>query len=107
MSKPIKTTDDTFKTDVLENSLPVIVDFWAEWCPPCKMITPSLEQIAEEYDGRAVVCKVNVDENQSLAQKYGIRSIPTLLFMKNGEIKDQVIGAIPKEQLTSRLDALM
>ena len=107
MAQPIQTTEDTFKADVLENPLPVIVDFWAVWCPPCKMIAPFLEQIAEEYDGRAVVCKVYVDKNQSLARKYGIQSIPTILFMKNGEIKDQVIGALPKEQLASRLDALL
>ncbi|HUT63637.1 MAG TPA: thioredoxin [Anaerolineae bacterium] len=107
MAQPIQTTEDTFKADVLENPLPVIVDFWAVWCPPCKMIAPFLEQIAEEYDGRAVVCKVDVDKNQSLARKYGIQSIPTILFMKNGEIKDQVIGALPKEQLASRLDALL
>ena len=107
MAQPIQTTEDTFKTDVLENPLPVIVDFWAVWCPPCKMIAPFLEQIAEEYDGRAVVCKVDVDKNQSLARKYGIQGIPTILFIKNGEIKDQVIGALPKEQLASRLDALL
>ena len=107
MAQPIQTTEDTFKADVLENPLPVIVDFWAVWCPPCKMIAPFLEQIAEEYDGRAVVCKVDVDKNQSLARKYGIQSIPTILFIKNGEIKDQVIGALPKEQLASRLDALL
>ena len=107
MAQPIQTTEDTFKADVLENPLPVIVDFWAVWCPPCKMIAPFLEQIAEEYDGRAVVCKVDVDKNQSLARKYGIQSIPTILFIKNGEIKDQVIGALPKEQLVSRLEALL
>ncbi len=107
MAQPIKTTEDTFQTDVLENSLPVIVDFWADWCAPCKMVAPFLEQIAEEYDGRAVVCKVDVDENQSLAQKYSIQSIPTILFMKDGEVKDQVVGALPKEQLSSRLDALL
>ncbi|MBT4482133.1 MAG: thioredoxin [Candidatus Latescibacteria bacterium] len=107
MAKPIVVTDDTFQSTVLENSLPVIVDFWAEWCPPCKMISPILEQIAEEYDGKAAVCKVNVDENQELARKYEVRSIPTLLFMKDGEIKEQVVGALPKDQLESRLNALL
>ena len=107
MAQPIQTTEDTFNADVLENPLPVIVDFWAVWCPPCKMIAPFLEQIAEEYDGRAVVCKVDVDKNQSLARKYGIQGIPTIFFIKNGEIKDQVVGALPKEQLASRLDALL
>ena len=107
MSKPIEVTTETFQSSVLENSLPVIVDFWAVWCPPCKMIAPLLEEIAEEYDGKAVICKVNVDDNQPLAQKYGIRSIPTLLFFKDGEVKDQVIGALPKDQLASHLDALL
>jgi len=107
MSKPINVTNETFQLSVLENTLPVIVDFWAEWCPPCKMIAPFLEEIAEEYDGKIVICEVNVDDNQSHAQKYGIRSIPTLLFFKDGEVKDQVIGALPKNQLTSRLDALL
>ncbi len=107
MSKPIEVTEDTFQSTVLENPLPVIVDFWAVWCPPCKMIAPFLEEIAEENDGKAVVCKVNVDENQTLAQKYGVRSIPTLLFFKDGEVKDQVVGALPKDQLVSRLDTLL
>ena len=107
MAKPINVTEDTFQSTVLENSLPVIVDFWAEWCPPCKMIAPILEEIAEEYDGRVVVCEVDVDQNQSIAQKYGIQSIPTLLYIKKGEVENQIIGAMPKDQLTARLDALL
>jgi thioredoxin 1 len=107
MAKPIEVTETTFQSTVIESALPVIVDFWAVWCPPCKMIAPIIEQIANDYDGKAVVCKVNVDENQILAQKYGIRSIPTILFFKGGQIKDQVVGALPKDQLTSRLDALI
>ena len=107
MTKPIEVTANTFDQTVIENSLPVIVDFWAVWCPPCKIIAPFLEEIAGEYEGRAVVCKVDVDKNQALAQKYGIRSIPTLLFFKGGEIQDQVVGALPKNQLTSRLDTLL
>ncbi len=107
MSKEATVTEKTFQSTVLESSVPVLVDFWADWCPPCKMIAPILEQIAEEYDGKALVCKVNVDENQALAQKYGVMSIPTLIFFKDGEIKDQAIGALPKDQLVSRLDALI
>lgn len=107
MVKPIEVTEATFQSTVIESALPVVVDFWAVWCPPCKMIAPIIEQIANDYDGKAVVCKVNVDENHILAQKYGIRSIPTMLFFKGGQIKDQVVGALPKDQLTSRLDVLI
>ena len=107
MSKPIEVTDDTFEEKVLKSSIPVIVDFWAEWCPPCKMIAPFLREIAEEYDGRVSVCKVDVDNNQETAKKYRIQSIPTLLFVSQGEIRDQVIGAMPKDQITTRIDALL
>ena len=107
MPKPITVSEDTFQKTVLESPLPVLVDCWASWCAPCHIITPFLEQIAEEYDGRATVCKLNVDENQSLAQKFGIMSIPTILYFKNGEIQDQVIGALPKNELSSRLDNLL
>ena len=107
MSKEITVTEETFQSIVIESSVPVLVDFWAEWCPPCLIIVPFLEQMSEEYDGRAKICRINVDENRALAQKYGIMSIPTLLFFKGGEIKDQAIGALPKDQLVSRLDALM
>ncbi len=107
MAKPLTVTDDSFDSNVIKNSLPVIVDFWASWCPPCRIIGPILEEIAEEYDGKVVVGKVDVDNNQSLAQKYGIRSIPTILFFKGGEVKDQVIGALPKSEFVSRLDTLL
>jgi len=107
MPKPTEVTADTFEEKVLESSVPVIVDFWAEWCPPCKMIAPILEEIAGEYDGRVLICKLNVDENQAIAQKYGIRSIPTLLFIKDGQIQDQVVGALPKDMLTVQLEKLL
>ena len=107
MSKPIEVTDQTFQALVIENSLPVIVDFWATWCPPCRMIAPFLEQIADEYEGKAAVCKVDVDQNHAIAQKYNVRSIPTLLFFKDGQIRDQVVGVIPKEQLVARLTVLL
>ena len=107
MAKPLTVNDDSFNSNVMENTLPVIVDFWATWCPPCRIIGPILEEIAEEYDGKIVVCKVDVDKNQSLAQKYDVRSIPTILFFKGGEIKDQVIGALPKSELVSKLEAIL
>ena len=107
MAEPIHVTDDTFEETVLKTTLPVLVDFWAVWCPPCKIIAPFVEEIAGEYEGRAVICKLNVDENHETAQKYGIRSIPTLLFFKDGEIKEQVVGAVPKDQLKAHLDKLL
>ena len=107
MVKPIEVTDATFPSLVLQNPLPVLVDFWATWCPPCRMIAPFVEQIAADFEGRAAVCKVDVDQNHAIAQQYNVRSIPTLLFFKNGEIKDQVIGALPKDQLVAKLNALM
>ena len=107
MAKPIEVTEETFQATVLENTLPVIVDFWAAWCPPCKILGPIIEEISDDYDGKVIVCKVDVDKNQSLAQKYNIRSIPTVLFIKGGEIKDQVAGALPKDQLIPKIDALL
>jgi len=99
-------TESTFDKELTERSTPVIVDFWAEWCAPCRMIAPVLEELANEYPGGLTVAKVNVDSEPGLAARYGIRSIPTLLFMKGGEIIDQVIGAVPKAQIKKKLDAL-
>ncbi|MCH8232429.1 MAG: thioredoxin [Bacteroidetes bacterium] len=104
MSKPVEITDDNFE-EIINSEKPVMVDFWAEWCGPCKMISPVVEEMAGEYDGKAVIGQVDVDNNPGVSAKFGIRSIPTLLFFKNGEIVDKQIGAVPKTVLTSKLEA--
>src|SRR5690606_19669699 len=104
MSKPIEITDANFE-EVLSTNKPVLVDFWAEWCGPCKMIGPVVEELAGEYDGKAVIGKVDVDANPQVSAKFGIRSIPTLLFFRNNEIVDKQIGAVPKAVLAQKLDA--
>jgi len=92
-------TDSSFDADVIGSSEPVVVDFWAEWCGPCKMIAPALEEIADELSGQVSVAKLNIDENQETAIKYGVRSIPTLILFKNGEPAAMKVGAVPKGQL--------
>jgi len=99
--------DENFETEVLKADTPVLVDFWAEWCGPCRMIAPVLEKLASEYMGRLKIAKLNVDENRATANKYGIRSIPTLIIFKNGESKDQIIGALPEDKLRSRIEAAL
>lgn len=98
-------TDDTFETEVLQAQSPVLVDYWAEWCGPCKAIAPTLEEVAKEYSGKLKVAKVNVDENQEIPRKYGIRGIPTLMLFKNGNIEATKVGALSKSQLTAFLDS--
>jgi thioredoxin 1 len=105
MAEPVKFTDDNFDNEVINSDLPVLVDFWAEWCGPCRMIGPIVKEMAAEYEGKAKIGKVNVDENPDVTQKFGIRSIPSLLIFKNGEVVDQVVGAVPKTQLKKQLDA--
>jgi len=96
-------TDTNFETTVLKNDKLSVIDFWAEWCGPCRMVGPVVEEIAKEYEGKAVVGKVNVDHNPGISVKFGIRNIPALLFFKNGEIVDKQIGAVPKSVLTDKL----
>jgi thioredoxin 1 len=106
-AKYVTGTDQNFKAEVLEWGHPVLVDFWAEWCGPCRMIAPALEELAREFEGRARIVKVNVDEQQELAMQYGIRSIPTLLFFQAGKVVDQIVGAAPKNTLASKLTNLV
>lgn len=101
--KPVTLTDDNFQSEVLNADKPVLVDFWAEWCGPCKMVAPIVEELAKEYDGTLKVGKVDVDANQRVSMQFGIRSIPTLLIFKNGKVVDQVIGAVPKRALTDKV----
>ncbi len=98
-------TDDTFEQEVLQSETPVLVDYWAEWCGPCKMIAPALEHIATEYAGRLKVVKLNIDENPATPPKYNVRGIPTLMLFKNGSLEAQKVGAIPKTQLVAFIDS--
>jgi thioredoxin 1 len=103
--KPITFTDENFATEVLQSDKPVLVDFWAVWCGPCKMIAPFVEELAVELEGKAKVGKLDVDNNQESAIKYGVRSIPTVLIFKGGKVVDTIIGAVPKVQLKQKLEA--
>lgn len=103
----IHVDDSNFDEIVLKADKPVMVDFWAEWCGPCRMIAPFVEELSKEYEGQAVVAKCDVDSSPSVAQKFGIRNIPTVLFFKNGEVADKQVGAVPKENFASKLKALI
>ena len=103
----IHVTDSTFEDQVLNSARPVMVDYWAEWCGPCKMIAPILDEIAREYGGRLTVAKLNIDENQSTPQKYAVRGIPTLMIFKDGEIAGTKVGALSKSQLSAFIDSVI
>jgi len=107
MGELIKLTEQNFDSEVLQSGTPVLVDFWAEWCGPCKMIAPVVEQFAAEYNGKLKVCKLDVDAHGSIAQRYRILSIPTLLIFKNGQIAAQVVGAVPKKDLQKHIDKVL
>ena len=103
----LEITDASFETTVLKSDKPVMVDFWAAWCGPCRMVGPIIEQISEEYDGKAVVGKVDVDSNQEFAAKYGVRNIPTVLIFQNGEVVGRQVGVAPKSVYTDAIDSLL
>jgi thioredoxin 1 len=103
----IELTDANFEEHVLKSDKPVLVDFWAEWCGPCRMIGPIVKELSEEYGDQAVIAKMDVDSNPGVTAKFGIRNIPTILFFKNGEVVDKSVGAVPKAILVSKLDALV
>ncbi len=103
----LEVTDGNFEELVLKSDKPVIVDFWAEWCGPCRMVGPIVEEVGVDYDGKAVVAKVDVDSNPGITTKFGIRNIPTILFFKNGEVADKQVGAVPKSTIVAKLDALL
>ena len=98
-------TEENFEYTALKSDKLVMVDFWAEWCGPCRMVGPHVEELSKEYDGKAVVGKVNVDLHGGIAAQFGVRNIPTIVFLKNGELVDKVVGAVPKDQLAEKLDA--
>jgi thioredoxin 1 len=104
MSVAAQVTDLTFKQEVLESEVPVLVDFWAPWCGPCRMVAPIVDEIASQYEGQVKVVKLNTDENPSVASQYGIRSIPTLMIFKGGQRVDMVVGAVPKTTLSNTLE---
>ena len=107
MAKPIEFTDDNFQNEVLQADQPVLVDFWAEWCGPCKMIAPAIEDLAASYDGKVKISKLDVDNNIQTAGAFNVRSIPSLLIFKGGEVVDTIIGAVPKSEISRRLDSVL
>jgi thioredoxin 1 len=107
MSAPIHVTDSEFQVKVLDSSTPVIVDFWAPWCGPCRMVAPVLDELATEYDEKVIIAKVNTDENPQWATRYGVTGIPTMLFVRDGQIVDKIVGAHPKPSIRQRLDNML
>jgi thioredoxin 1 len=107
METALHTTDADFKHDVLDSKIPVMVDFWAEWCPPCRMVAPVLEELAKEYDGKLRIAKLNVDENQQVSADFNVRSMPTFLFFKNGQVVKQLVGASPKSRFVKEIQEIL
>jgi thioredoxin 1 len=107
MSNAVEITDANFEVEVLKSDIPVMIDFWAEWCAPCKMIAPAVDEIAEDYKGKIKVGKVDVDNNPAISMKYQIRSIPSLLVFKDGNVATQLVGAVPKPQIKSMIDNIL
>jgi thioredoxin 1 len=107
MAQVSEFTDANFENEVLKSEQPCLVDFWAEWCGPCRMVGPVVEEIAKDYDGKLKVGKVNVDQNSQTASKYGIMSIPSLLFFKQGKVVDQIVGAVPKKHMVEKIDKIV
>lgn len=107
MAKPIEVTDSTFENEVVKSSQPVLVDFWAVWCGPCRMVAPIVEELAGEYAGRLKVAKMDVDQNNATAARFNILSIPSLLFFKNGQVVDQIVGAVPKKQFVEKINKIL
>ncbi len=107
MSEPVELTDDNFEQEVLNSDLPVLVDFWATWCGPCRMVGPIVDELAKEYAGKLKVGKLNVDSNGKTSIKYGIMSIPSLLFFKKGQVVDQMVGAAPKNSFVEKLNRIL
>lgn len=105
--KPVEITDDNFETEVLKSDKPVLIDFWAVWCGPCKLIAPIVEELAKEYDGKIKIGKLDVDSNQQTSIKFGVRSIPTLLLFKDGKLKETIIGAVPKKHIVDKLNSVL
>jgi thioredoxin 1 len=107
MAKPLEVNSASFEAEVINSELPVVVDFWAAWCGPCRMIAPIMEELAVTYDGKAKIAKLDVDSNQELAAKFRIMSIPNVLFFKGGEVVDQIVGAMPKQQFVDRIEKMI